>query len=330
MTRSADPGFTRTVYARVYPETRAVVDALWGERPHHLYADASTGWQDPLGQELLERWSAWAASRVSLDAGLLPVRHATAGSTEAIRETLALHAVRARSEGRVPRVHVFEGEYEGYEAQALGYGIDVVRHRREAWASSVLEGPSAARPGDRFYVSQPSALDGNLWDGFDAFLETLAERLPRVAVMLDLAYVGCVAGAYRVRADLPNVAAAFFSLSKPFGVYYHRIGGVLSRDELPGLAGNKWFKNLFSIELGNRLLDAYGVDALARAHRPDQLGLLDRLGSRLPFRTRASDVVLLATAVAGDELPDWARAYVRAPDAPPRFCLTPLLEDSGA
>ena len=31
----------------------------------------------------------------------------------------------------------------------------------------------------------------------------------------------------------PNVRAVLWSLSKPFGVYYHRIGGIWSRDEIP-------------------------------------------------------------------------------------------------
>src|SRR5918999_601042 len=123
-------GVRRTVYGFVYPETRALVDSLWAERPHALYAEAYRDRQDTLHLPFLEAWARWSAP------------------------------------------------------------------------------------------------------------------------------------AHRLDLRSPSLGAVFFSLSKAFGVYYHRIGGVLSRAPLPGLEGNRWFKNVFSLALGTLLLERFGVREL--------------------------------------------------------------------
>jgi hypothetical protein len=87
-------------------------------------------------------------------------------------------------------------------------------------------------------LSQPSAIDGNLWPGYGDFLQHMAERHPQVEVMLDLCYVGLLARDYAIEIGYPNIVRLFFSLSKIFGVYYHRMGGVFSKREIPGLCAS--------------------------------------------------------------------------------------------
>jgi hypothetical protein len=117
-----------------------------------------------------------------------------------------------------------------------------------------------------------------------------------------------------------NVAAVVFSLSKPMGVYYHRIGGCLSRAPIGTLVGNLWFKNLFSLKLGTALMKAHGVTALPTKYAPLQARVLERLiaDGRVPGEARASDVVLLAHAPRGMGA---SEEFMRA-RGHHRFCLT--------
>ena len=93
-----------------------------------------------------------------------------------------------------------------------------------------------------------------MWPGLAGFLAWLAREAPAVSVAVDLTYVGAVARDFTIDLDSPNVAVALFSLSKPFGVYYHRLGGLVARQPQALLHGNLWFKNLFALHLGERLL----------------------------------------------------------------------------
>jgi hypothetical protein len=73
-------------------------------------------------------------------------------------------------------------EYEGYAAYARAAGITVVTHDRASW-SDVEHDPAGVH---RWYVSQPSAIDGNVWTDFSRFVETMEAREVEVAVDLRL------------------------------------------------------------------------------------------------------------------------------------------------
>ena len=81
--------------------------------------------------------------------------------------------------------------------------------------------------------------------------------------------------------DSPAVQALAFSLSKPFGVYYDRIGGVLCRNAMPSLFGNQWFKNLTSLQLGAALLERHDVFDLPRRYKNVQREAAAQVGRRL-------------------------------------------------
>jgi hypothetical protein len=307
----------RTVYGIYYPETRRVVDALWSERPHDWYERNYTGRQDAMHRPFFERWRAWAgAAGVTLGGGYVH-EYPTAGANEAIHVLLALHATHGGE-----RVHVFAGEYEGYAILAQALGLEVVTHARdpERYRESLA---ATARAGDVFWLSQPSAIDGNLWTGFDGFCDWLATARPGVELVVDVTYVGAVAIAPRIDLDRDAVSAVIFSLSKPFGVYYHRIGGVLTRAEVPTLRGHLWFKNLFSLHLGERLMAAHGARELPARYAALQRETLDRAiaAGEVPAAARPSDVVMLAHAPAeGPRFHEYTRG------AGLRFCLSPGID----
>ena len=318
-------GVSKPVFSCPWPETRRLARELWADLPNgleaRLYDEPYLGGQDTLHLEFLDAWLDWREPVVGLDLAALPWRYATMGSTEAIRESLALHAMAGTRTERRPTIHVFAGEYEGYAAEGEGYGIHVVRHDRRAYEESLL---AHAAPGDRLYVSHPSAIDGSVWAGFPGLVEFVEARLPGVRLMVDLTYVGTVGTSYSVELRSPVVHTVFFSLSKVFGVYYHRVGGALSREPLTGLYGNRWFKNTFSLEFGRRLLRSLDAYTLPRRYAALQARAVAAVAARLGAPCVASDVVLLAHHAWEAGLPPEV-APLRRGDAV-RYCLTPALD----
>lgn len=285
----------RTVYGIYWPETRRIVDALWQSRPHRWYERNYDRRQDAMHGPFLERWRSWVGEAgVRLGDGYAHA-YPLAGANEGIHALLAHLASRA-GETR-PRVHVFEGEYEGYPHIAAALGLEVKTHARDPELYAITLA-AAARPGDLFFLSQPSAIDGDVWPGMAGFLAWLGREAPGVSVAVDLTYVGAVARDYTIDLDQPNVAALLFSLSKPFGVYYHRVGGLLARQPQALLHGNLWFKNLFSLHLGERLMAEHGARDLPRRYQPLQQRTLDAgiAAGVIDAAAKPSDAVMLASA----------------------------------
>ena len=324
-------GITKTVYSLELPST---VDLRWELRqPKHWVAVSSltnqawTKKQDLIHHVLFDTWLEWTQPVLAFNSWEFPNRYPSAGSSEAIREVIAHFATHhvwpaAKRDELVPRIHVFRGEYEGYRAYADAYGVQVMEHDRDNWQqdlSGMLE------PNDIFLISHPSAIDGNLWPGFGDWLIWMDHHFPTVRVGVDLCYVGCVGKTYGIRLLQENVHWIFFSLSKVFGVYYDRIGGVLSRDEIPGLFGNMWFKNLQSIFFGTKLIEnAPGVmDHAARFQEHQQIAV-ESLQRQLMQRVYPSDVFLLAHHSVGDH-PTGLDQHLRRANTV-RYCLTPRLD----
>lgn len=321
---------TKTVYSLYYPETRRIVDALWREAPHHLYERNYTKRQDAMHGPFLDGWRRFAtAAGVTLGDGF-PHEYPVAGANEGIFALISRLGARPATER--PRVHVFHGEYEGFLHLAAAAFLETRFHSRdpERYRESFRRD---ARPGDWVFVSQPSAIDGNVWSGFPELVSFLNEKLPEVPVCIDLTYVGAVACDYAIDLTSPNIAAVIASLSKPFGVYYHRIGVTLSREPIQSLYGNLWFKNLFSLALGERLVTEYGPRDLPKRYQSLQSQVVERaaLETEIPPDARACDVVLLASATlpAGAEPDARFRDFVRARDESAtvlRFCLSPGMD----
>ena len=335
--RVKDAGASKTVYALVTPETEAAKNFILGNsaagpdaaRRHHLeqFRDAWTGKQFASHEAFIERWMAWAAPVVAIDAAGFRWRYPTAGGSEALFHVITAYGNRARTEKFNPEVHVFAGEYEGYKAYAEACGIAVIEHPRAEW-----QAVGRALPKDAlFCLSQPSAINGNVWPHANDFLALLAAEKPRV--LLDVTYVGSIAEqpAARFAADSPAVQALAFSLSKPFGVYYDRIGGVLCRNAMPSLFGNQWFKNLTSLQLGMALLERHDVFELPRRYRSVQREAAIQIGRRLGLTLSPCDVSVLAqaeaTASTDPALADFLRRPAGDPNARLRLCLTPVMAE---
>jgi hypothetical protein len=327
-----DAGVSKTVYALVTPETEAAKAAVFGDdgtivRNEYLeqFRDAWTAKQDRYHEEFFDTWCEWSKPVVDLDRDFFPFFYPTAGASEPLRHLIYDYAIRANTNNFEPVVRVFEGEYEGYKAMAEAAGVRVIEHKRDDWqfVSQILG------RNDMFLISQPSAIDGNVWHHFNEFLRDISEvdagwSIP-ARVIVDLTYVGAVSHTAipeRFNMNEQCVRNVVFSLSKPFGCYYDRIGGVFCRKQDLGLFGNKWFKNLTGLRLGTILMQNHGVFYMANNYESRQVLAAEMAGLKLGIELVPSDVFLLATGPSGDDTP--MANYLRRAGRQ-RLCLTPAM-----
>jgi hypothetical protein len=318
-------GVSGTIYSLVMPESEGALAALVRDEESLLdrYREPWTQKQDAMHEAYFDAWIGWSAPIVRFDAADFPFRYPTAGASEGIFKLMSEYLGRMRAEGREPTVHIFEGEYEGFPAYADALGIRCVRHDRSAWQSA----PESIYSAGLFWISQPSAIDGHVWPHFGAFVRLLNKR-PDVALIPDLTYVGSVARPFEVVLDSPNIPAFVISHSKPFGGYYHRVGGVFSRTDRPSLFGNKWFKNLLSLSWGTEMMRRYDVFELPSKYRPIQKEACRRADEALGIGAlEPADVLLMGTASADAAQSDVLRTVVRGSPSEQvvRLCLTPAM-----
>jgi histidinol-phosphate/aromatic aminotransferase/cobyric acid decarboxylase-like protein len=318
-----DIGVSKTVYGYLYPEVEEVMartfrDPKLIEIQRHGYTQR----QDPMGQSFIETYIGWARSVLNIDAGRFRFVYPSAGSAEAIRESIAVQATAHRAREKTT-LHMFDGDYEGYVAYAKAHGVTVVLHERDGYTESLRD----IAPGDTFYISQPSAIDGNLWSGYDRFMAWLEAHQPQLDVFVDLAYLGTLTAAgARIATHYKNIRGLFFSLSKAFGIFYQRIGGLFSDREWPSLYANRlWFKNLVNLTLGEELMRQFPPHALPAKYNPVRMAVVAGLRERFGPDVGPSDSVLIAHQPAREPLEPVQRELCRTRRVV-RYCLTPGID----
>ena len=319
-------GASGTIYSLVMPESEAALAALVRDEDalFDRYREPWTQKQDAMHEAYFDAWIGWSAPVVRFDAADFPFRYPTAGASEGIFKLMSEYLGRMRVKGTEPTIHIFEGEYEGFPAYADALGIRCVRHDRSQWQAAA----QAIDARGLFWISQPSAIDGQVWPHFEPFVQRLAAERPDVAVIPDLTYVGSVARPFGIALDSPNIPAFVISHSKPFGGYYHRIGGVFSRAECPTLFGNKWFKNLLSLAWGTEMMRRHPVFALPAKYRAVQEEACRRAGQALGIGPlQPADVLLMGTASPGTAGSGVLRTVLRGCPSEQivRLCLTPAM-----
>jgi len=147
---------------------------------------------------------------------------------------------------------------------------------------------------------------------------------PDVPVDVDIAYAGATTAEDNIELDYSNIASVFFSLSKSFGVYRDRTGGVFSREEIPGLYGNKWFNNAISLLMGERLIEKYEPCQLPKKYRDVQEKVVSALSQLLGEDVLCSDVPLIGHSPTASVHPNIIKPFQRAHGM--RYCLTPAID----
>ncbi len=315
-----DLGLSRTVYSFYCPETQKIVDQLWAEKPHHMYHKPYLQLQSGLHGEFKNQWLQWSKSMVDLNTNSFKYFYPCQGSSEAIRDLIAHIGVQKG------RIHVFQGDYEGYAAYAKAFKVEIVDHDRDNYFESLKSKVKLENKLDYFILSQPSSLNGNVWSEFSDFIETIEKNFSNLNVAVDLCYVGTTGPVKKIDMNSEVIKVVFISLSKVFGVYYHRIGGVFHRTEVNSLVGNDYFRNLFSLYLGIELLKNSHVNSLYENYKNNQNKLVKTLNSSFTD-LKPSDCVLLAHTRVGEqsEKLNSLELYVKRNQFI-RVCLTPGLE----
>jgi hypothetical protein len=248
-----------------------------------------------------------------VQAGHLPglenfdLAYPTPGSSQAIFTLLA----EWRAQGKLTSIAILNGEYEGYAAYAESLKIPVTRF------ASLDE--AEPRPGQIWFISNPSAVDGN-WIDKDAW-----QRFMQAGhdIVFDAAYVGLTPGG-TVDVSSPNIKAVVTSPSKLFGVFRYRNTGITyTREPVMSMYGTKWFKDVPALLDTLALYERFGRCELPQKYRPLQericLALSDLIGALIT----PSDVLLLGRT--GEPLGDDHQRFRRAQGY--RFGLTKLFED---
>jgi histidinol-phosphate/aromatic aminotransferase/cobyric acid decarboxylase-like protein len=316
-------GVSKTVYGYLYPEVEEVMARTFRDpKLIEMQRRGYTQRQDSMGLSFLDTYREWTRDVLNIDAARFCFVYPCAGSAEAIRESIAVQSTSNRASAKTT-LHMFDGDYEGYVAYARAHGVNIVLHERDGYTESL--GSVAA--GDTFYISQPSAIDGNLWRGYDGFMTWLEAHKPTLDVFVDLAYLGTLRdGSARIATHYKNIRGIFFSLSKAFGIFYQRIGGMFSNREWPSLYANRlWFKNLVNLTLGEELMRRYPLHALPAKYHPVQMAVVAGLRERFGDTVEPSDSILLAHQGVCEPLHSMQRELCRTRNVV-RYCLTPGID----
>lgn len=333
-----------TVYSMVWPSTEQLIRRLYTENVEQMldaHRNAHTKRQDAMHDGFFDAWLRFASPVLTLPSDFAQ-RYPTAGSSEAIREIIRQACWKNQD------LVIFDGEYEGYEAIAAAQGTRVHRIDRRRWREQLegftRNGPPWQGRGAQWWVSQPSAIDGNDWPDFKAWLSTVEQWSDSLDVWVDLTYLGRSRAATPIDLSAsPVVAGIVLSLSKVMGAYYRRIGGCISRAPVDGLWANRWFKNLDSLYMGKAWLGMAG-DAISQGQMYTQeqeramAVALEQMQGAKCWRDagidwRASDVPLLMhaadpTLACPPRLNPWWQMGSRGNPANPasrRLCLTPTI-----
>lgn len=302
-----------TVYSWYLPEIAELVGNFARfDYPSEVFTQNYSPGLDTLHEPLLEDYAVHSLGQVFHASDIfdfekvLPNAYYTNGSSEGLFHLLARHKTHFP---KVP-LYQFEGEYQGYGEFAKTLDLEITN-------APFTNDFSHLQPGV-FIVSTPSAVDGNVLgaDVIDAICD-------HHYVIIDCAYAGMARFKDEELLSLnKRVVAVVGSMSKPFGLYYHRIGFLWSRDPVPSLYGNKWFKNAFSIELGKEVFQEYSAQYFADRYRPWQAKACEHASVALGCEIVPSDVWLLGWAQPGPRgIPEALKPYQRGPAY--RVCLTP-------
>lgn len=300
-----------TVYSYRFPETRRAINTVFKPGfPHHVFtgsacpAGALDRFHEPVIQKVIEYHKEAVPAL-----GNFNFRYPTSGSEEGIREILTV----LQGKG-VKKIYVLEGEYEGYR--------EVGKTRRiEAAEVKPDQDPADLEPGF-WFISNPSARDGN-FICYD-FIRAICDAGHQV--FYDLAYLGST-NFHVFDLSHPNIFAAVVSFSKPFGLFYDRIGFTFSREPIDALYGNKWFKSAIALMIARAIMENIPPGQLVKRYQPVQREIIAGINQELGLGMRPSAALLLGHLTAQDaeklssDQKQMITPFKRGPGY--RFCLTP-------
>ena len=211
-------------------------------------------------------------------------RYPTNGSSEGIYHLLS----KIKTEEPDVPIYSLEGEYEGYRECAAGMGMKVQEVPEDMEIINNL-------PVGYWFISNPSARNGNIVE--NNLIKQIADLGNKV--ILDLAYLGSTKR-HMFELTHPNIMAVLTSMSKPFGLFYYRLGFTFSREPVKTLYGTKWFKNILSLIIADKVFGTFTSDYFYKKYSQIQKEILKQINNEIGIGIRLSDVFLLGYLTAGD------------------------------
>lgn len=265
---------TKSVYAYYLPEVRSCIDKVLKKYPHDLFLESIFPGLDNYHMPVIEKYMKF---QPNLDVSDYKYRYFSNGSSESIFHLLAWIK---NNHPRSP-IYVLKGEYEGYKAYGTNLGLTITE-------VPLSRNKITALKKGFWFLSNPSARNGNiLKNGFVKFVCDLGHQ-----VIYDASYVGTTTP-HKFDVSHPKILAVLVSFSKPFGLFYYRVGFTFSRIELTTLYPNIWFKNVFSILIADKLVSTFSADYFYKKYKNTQKRILKRIAKETGTILRASQIYLL-------------------------------------
>jgi len=339
------PGVLDTVYCYLFPETWKIMKVVEESIPLWMYR--LTGGSREVKQALsnvfedyplntTDKYKEWVTGgTVDLDNHLGVMERITTKYSEIIHplndfewvypgagsSPLIFHLLAYLKEKGYDTIATIAGEYAGYGAYANHLGMKVIIH------NSFLDAVEEGNENTVWFVSNPSALNGNFVH--PTFITSLCNK--GVKVVLDLSYAGST-HPYTYDVSNENILAVILSQSKPYGVFRFRMGGFLySREEIPSLFGNKWFKDPLRMLQSLKLVEDLGFHFLYRKYKYVQEESIAKINNEYELPISPSDALLIGYIEPSDirsidvKHRSMIEPYLRGRKHY-RFCLTPHFE----
>jgi len=298
-----------TVYSYRFPEVRKLITDLTNPFPHEVFLKSvqPVGGLDNFHESIIEKVMNFYSGSVNLQN--FNFRYPTSGSSEGIFHYLSL----LRKNG-AQKIYTLKGEYEGYREYGKTIGLETV----EVYPNT---NPKQLEKGV-WFISNPSARDGNIIP--NQFINEICEAGHKV--FYDLAYMGSTKQ-HKFDLEHENIAAAVTSFSKPYGTFYDRIGFTFSREEIPSLYANKWFKNILSLMIAEKIVLELKPEEIYEKYKPVQEQIIREINRDFGLGIKASDALLLGylTKKRAENLNSQQRELIQKFQRGDfyRFCLTP-------
>lgn len=307
-----DLNLSKTVYSMCFPESEKALSLLLKENDFsNLYNNTWSKKQDEYHLSYSESFKRWSKNSISFN---LDYFYPTNGSSEAIREQIA-YLINKKD------IFVFEGEYEGYEAIVNALGSKVTKIKREDY--NLKENTDKYNDKTAFFISQPSSIDGNYWENFNDFIKILENKNSDIYV--DVVYIGCTKEDIHIDLTSEIIKGVFFSLSKSFGVYYHRIGGCYLKESNPLLFGNIWFKNILSMKYGETLMNEFSLGYFPNKYWNQKEKLVKDFEKEFDIKINKSESLLLINIEKNNF--KYGNFFIRDENSKNiRICITPRIE----
>ena len=300
----------RAVYSYYFPEIRNLISKVTAEYPHQEFlkstsAEGLDNYEKPIVKKMVEFYKGEALGFEEYE-----YVYPTAGSSEGIYHLLS----RIKVETPDLPIYTFVGEYEGYRECALGMGMKVIEVEENIDEIEKL-------PIGIWFISNPSARNGARIE--NSLIRQIADLGHQI--VLDLAYLG-MTEKYEFDLTHKNIVAVLTSMSKPFGLFYYRVGFTFSRQPVKTLYGTKWFKNILSLIIAEKVFEKFTARYFYDKYSLIKGEILEEIKKDTGINLRSSEVLLLAYLTESDfekltpEQQELVREYKRGKYY--RLCLT--------